>query len=739
MHHSPITQDLLLIGGGHSHAIALRMWGMRPLPGVRVTLLTDGSDTPYSGMLPGHVAGFYRREDCHINLRSLCQFAGAQLLIDRAIGLDLVNHRVLCAQRPPITFDVLSIDIGSTPQIPRLASGSGVAAKPVPQFLRWWDELCDRLPHHDQPFGLGIIGGGAGGVELALAMHRRLQAIGQPFTLHLFHRTAELMPRHNAWVSRRFHQLLLERGIHLHLQESVKAVQAGQVICESGLTIACEESVWVTSATAPSWLGAAGLAVTPEGFVQVNDDLQSVSHPQVFAAGDVATMVHYDRPKAGVFAVRQGKPLLKNLQRALLQKPLQPYHPQAQFLSLIGTADGAAMASRGRWGWQSRWLWQWKDRIDRAFMHQFSHLPEMPHEAGEKVREPEELAAAMPCFGCGAKVGSSTLENVLHRLHPIAPSPHPSMLIALDAPDDAAVLQLPPGQLLVQTIDYFPALINDPYLFGQIAAHHSLSDLFAMGARPHSALAIATVPYGTAAKQEEILYQVLAGAVKVLQAAQADLIGGHTIAGETLAFGLSCNGLADADRLLRKGGMQPGQGLILTKPLGIGTLFAAAMRRRAQAAWIDQAIATMLISNQFAVDCFLRHATACTDITGFGLLGHLGEMVQASGVAVCLNGAAIPILPGARETVQQGIFSSLYEQNLRASAWIHERTTASQHPDYPLWFDPQTAGGLLAAVPLDQVNACLKTLKAVGYAHCALVGRVVPLVGDVAPITIVGV
>lgn len=731
---SPITQDLLLIGGGHSHAIALRQWGMRPLPGVRITLLTETSDTPYSGMLPGHVAGFYDREACHINLRSLCEFAGAQLLIDRVIGLDLVNHQALCHQRPPVAFDLVSIDVGSTPLTPLLPSelGSSVMAKPVPQFLHWWNELCERLPSGDRPFVLGIIGGGAGGVELALTMHQRLRAIGRPFTLHLFQRTAVLLPRHNAWVQQRFYQLLTERGIQIHLQEPVQAVQAGQIICASGLTIACDESVWVTQATAPGWLRAAGLAVTAAGFVQVNDYLQSVSHPPVFAAGDVATMVNYDRPKAGVFAVRQGPPLVKNLQNALLQKPLQPYRPQAQFLSLIGTGDGAAVASRGRWGWQSRLLWQWKDRIDRGFMRKFSHLPEMPNERDGQPTDRD----AMPCRGCGAKVGSTTLENVLHRLRPLSPRT-PSALIALDTPDDAAVWQIPAGKLLVQTIDYFPALINDPYVFGQIAANHSLSDLFAMGALPHSALAIATVPYGTAAKQEEILYQVLAGAMQVLQAAQAELIGGHTIAGETLAFGLSCNGLTTPDRLLRKGGMLPGQGLILTKPLGTGTLFAAAMRRQAKAIWIDQAIATMLISNQAAAAVFGQYATACTDITGFGLLGHLGEMVRAAAVTVWLDRAAIPILPGARAMVQQGFLSSLHGQNLRAQEWLGDRAEASRHPDDPLLFDPQTAGGLLAAVPLDQVDACLTGLKAVGYADAAMIGRVVPLMPGMAPIAMV--
>jgi selenide, water dikinase len=760
----PITHDVLLLGGGHSHAIALRLWGMNPLPGVRLTLLTDGSDTPYSGMLPGHVAGSYSRDLCHIDLRSLCQFAGAQLLIDRAIGLDLANHRVLCAQRPPIAFDLLSIDIGSTPTIPDLPEGSpqGITAKPVPQFLAWWERLCDRLNQSPHPLTLGIIGGGAGGVELSLTMHHRLQALYQPtatpFKVHLFQRGAALMPQHNSWVRRQFQQLLTDRGIQVHLQAHVESVQLGQILCTSGLTVACDEIVWVTHATAPDWLRQAGLGVTAAGFVAVNEYLQSISHPTVFAAGDVATMIRYDRPKAGVFAVRQGPPLVKNLQRAVLGQSLHPYHPQAHVLGLIGTADGSAVASWGSVGWRSRWLWQWKDRIDRSFMQKFSHLPPMPPnpdtDRGYGSKQPS--VPQMHCLGCGAKVGSQTLAQVLHRIHSdrlnspplprsqkscdhalcpesLAVAADPStadqatILIDLSAPDDAAVLQIPAGKVLVQTVDYFPAFLSDPYLFGQIATHHSLSDLFAMGAVPHSALAIATIPYGTPAHQAETLYQVLSGAIKALQAVNAQLVGGHTTEGETLAFGLSCNGLATPDHLLCKSGLQPGQVLILTKPIGTGTLLAAALQRRAKPQWIDGAIDSMLHSNQSAAACFLQHqATACTDITGFGLLGHIGEMVRASGVAVELDLAALPVLAGARATTQQGIMSSLYAQNLQASELIAQCSRVSTHPDYPLLFDPQTSGGLLASVPASQAAACLVALHQVGLRHSAIVGRVLP-------------
>jgi selenide,water dikinase len=406
-------KDLVLIGGGHSHAIALKNFSQKPISGVRITLITDVRHTPYSGMLPGYVAGLYTFNECHIDLQSLTEFAKVRMLTDKAIGLDLVNNRVICANRSPVPFDLLSIDIGSTPATATVpgAAEHTIPVKPISKFLAYWEELTaavERFP--EQKMRIGIVGGGAGGVELALAVRARLQRIyrqnqqisqkpgflekpsetrffgksGFLNELHLFHRGAKLLPERNPWVGRKLESILRRGGVRLHLGESVAAVErilgTGEmpvlrVGCESGLEVECDRVFWVTQAGAASWLKKSGLATDDRGFILVNDALQSISHPQVFAAGDVATMVNHPRPKAGVFAVRQGQPLLENLQRSLLGKPLKPFVPQKQFLILVGTGDERAIASRGclAVGPHSL-LWRWKDKIDREFMERFANL-----------------------------------------------------------------------------------------------------------------------------------------------------------------------------------------------------------------------------------------------------------------------------------------------------------------------------------------------------------------------------
>ena len=502
--------------------------------------------------------------------------------------------------------------------------------------------------------------------------------------------------------------------------------------CDSGLEVECDILFWVTQASAAPWLQKAGLATDARGFILVNEKLQSISHPQIFAAGDVATMVNHSRPKAGVFAVRQGKPLFENLQRALLGKPLKSFIPQKKFLILIGTGDERAIASRGRIGFgPHRLLWRWKDRIDRKFMDRFSNLT---MEGKKQKVEGKRKDFPMHCAGCGAKVGSRVLENVLHKIP--QEIKRDDILIGIDTPDDAAVVRIPTDRVMVQTIDYFRGLVDDPYLLGKITANHCLSDLFAMGAIPQSGLAIATIPYASPTKQEDSLYQLLLGATEVLNQSGAVLIGGHTTEGEELAFGLTCNGLASPEKLLHNRGMQPGDVLILTKALGTGTLFAADMRLKARGRWIESAIRSMLVSNQNAAQLLLEYgATACTDVTGFGLVGHLLEMLKGQKVGVELDMEAIPVLPGVTETLAQGIFSSLYPENLQLSASIPNREQASLHPLYPLLFDPQTSGGLLATIPAESASACLNALQQ-EYSESRIIGRVLLLDTGMLPIKI---
>ncbi len=765
----PILRDIVLVGGGHSHVVALKSFAMKPMAGVRLTVICTDTHTPYSGMLPGYVAGHYDYDAVHIDLGKLCAFAGARLYKAEVTGIDRAAKKVMCKGRPDVDYDVLSINIGSSPQVQSVVGANefAVPVKPIAQFNERWLALLARS---ELPLNIAVVGGGAGGVELLLAMQHRMKQA----RFNLFTEGTSILPTHSAAVQRRFADVLAKRGVAVHPNAAVTRVAQNQLHVGHGVTLQTfdfDEVMWVTQAGGAAWLAGTGLALDPRGFIEVNDCLQSTTDSNIFAAGDIANMANYKLEKAGVFAVRQGMPLAENLRRSVQGVALSPYRPQKRWLALISTGNQQAVASRGAlWGFITQLgmggtnasgglLWRWKDWIDQRFMRRFSEFPDMEDvsrkprpirlaaEANVKLTSEESLQAisaiAMRCGGCGAKVGATVLSRALGSLSPIE---RDDVLIGLHAPDDAAVVRVPAGKAMVHTVDFFRAFIDDPYIFGRVAANHALGDIFAMGGTAQSATAIATVPPGLEAKVEATLRDMMQGAVEVLNAAGCALVGGHTGEGKELALGFAINGLVDIasdgvtlPRTMTKGAMRAGDVLILTKPMGTGTLFAALPKGKAKGRWIDAALASMQQSNQAGAACLLAHgATACTDLTGFGLLGHLVEMTKPSGVDAEINLAALPLLDGAEECVKAGITSSLQSANVRLRRAIKNQEAFINHPRYPLIFDPQTAGGLLASVPKESVDACVAELKALGYTHTAIIGRILPMGDAMEAITLRG-
>ena len=767
---TPIVRDVVLIGGGHGHAYVLKNFGMNPMPGVRVTLITRDVVTPYSGMLPGHIAGFYTREECHIDLAILGRFANATLVHAEAVGVDTTQKLVqLNGGRPPVHYDVLSIDIGSTPSMDQsltatsTQSPSVTPVKPIDGFSARWDIIRERILTSKGRTDLLVVGGGAGGCELALAMEarlrRELERAGRSpkecVRVTLLTRGASVMTSHNQSVRAAMMDILASRGIRVECNARVAGHIDGGVVCADERIFRADEVVWCTQAGAAPWLASIdGLALDRAGFICVDAHMET-SVPGIFACGDIASLPEA-RPKAGVFAVRAGPFVASNL-RAYLEgvdrTQWWEYRPQTTFLGLIGTGEkSVCVASKGSMCIVADWTWDLKDWIDRKWMAGYTYaLPAMEEPGGENSLAGVSSSvadaagedaicvlnhASMRCGGCGAKVGASTLSRVMERLvHEFGGVPtRPEVLVGLDAPDDGAVVAAPTSgeSVLVHTVDFFREMISDAYVFGQIAANHALSDCHAMGAQPVSALAIAVVPYAVEKKVEHQLYQMMAGACKVLKECNCALVGGHTCEGQELALGFAVNGVASKTDVLSKGGGKPGDKIILTKALGTGTILAAEMRRLTSGAAWKAAVESMCQSNRRAAQIVREHgAKACTDVTGFGCLGHLVEMLRGSTppATARLHLSKVPLLPGAQDCVDRKIFSSLQPANLRLKRAVRNEVQAKGNPKYPLLFDPQTAGGLLACVPSDAADACLAALAAAGYRSAAIIGEIMEETG----------
>lgn len=726
-----LQKDLVFVGGGHAHALALRMLAMAPIAGLRLTLISPASHTPYSGMLPGLVAGHYSFEQTHIDLARLCQWAGVRFICAEVSAIDPLGQQLSIKGRPPLAYDVLSLDVGSEPELDSVpgARRYSVPVKPVSGLWERWGLLRERLqasPENTE-HRIAMVGGGAGSIELITAMAEQFssdsQFAGQRVSFSLYCGGKDILQGYNAGARKAAVAVLANYGIEVHLNCRVEKVDSDCLWMRGAGQFAFDELFWCTGAAAMSFIANSTMKTDERGFLATKNTLQALDYGNIFGTGDCASQVEHPRPKAGVYAVRQGPVLAGNLRSYLLNKPLKSHIPQSKFLSLLSLGAKYATADRGPLSVSGAWVWRWKDRIDREFMSRFEALENMETDTGGDTLLPEQGTAEgqAPCGGCGAKVGADVLGEVLAELS----QQYPGYCPAAGA-DDAVLIPAPSGAAIVQSIDTLRQIVADPFVMGRIAANHALSDLYASGANPVSALAAISLPFSVPDLLRSDLEQLLAGALHEFSAVDCALLGGHTMQGPELSVGFVVNGwcAAGENGFLGKRGMRDGDHLVMTKPLGTGTLFAGHMQQQVDGRAIHSAIQMMLQSNAAASKLAIKHqVSACTDVTGFGLAGHLLEML-GPGFEATLQLSALAILPGALKAIESGIRSTMHVANARASVASISIAASADRARAELLFDPQTSGGLLMAVSQARSAQLCSDLVAAGYGQATVMGEV---------------
>ena len=696
------SRHVVLLGIGHTNAHILRMYGMQRIEDTALTCISNFNLASYSGMMPAVLAGQVPPEQMQIDLVRLCASAGARLVTDTVTGLDPKTQQIIFEQRPAMPYDLLSIGIGSTAARPNidLTGDHIIEIKPMQTFLHRLKQNLKRLQHtfSNRPLQVAIVGSGAAGVEIAFCLPAFLQDNWKGrFDISVVTRSPHLLADANPATQRLASAECERRRITTFTDATINSIQPDCLVAADGTQIPADLVIWSTGASAPALLSQLKLETDDQGFLLTHRTLQSITDPHVFAVGDAGTIQHSPTPKAGVYAVRQGPVLWENLQRALSDAPLITYKPQRSFLQLLNTGDGSAI---GQWkgiSTSGRWLMKLKHSIDSKFM---------------KMYEPIQMTddEPMQCRGCGCKVGSGLLNSAL-------PSAGKIQF------DDAAEIGKTADYKLVASTDFFTSPFLDPYLAGRVAALHAASDIVASGARPKHALSNVVIPEGPAVAQRSTLCELLAGAKREFDAMGAAIVGGHTIEGPRLEVGFTVIGNAVGSNLLQKQNLQEGDGLYITKPLGIGVLLAAHMRSRCKAEHYSELVKAMLErQHEYAALAVNSGVTAGTDITGFGLAGHLLEMLEASSLAATLRLENLPTLPGASEAIAVGIQSSLAPSNRLAVTKVDASSVARQSARFELLFDPQTCGGLLlgmtdrAATQLNTaiVNAELRPLIKIG-------------------------
>lgn len=356
---------LVLLGGGHSHVEVLLQAPTLGMP-ADIVLVEPHPALPYTGMVPGFIAGFYGLSDILIDLTALCIRAGAELKRARATSIDARGKVVTCDDGTSVAYDLLSIDIGSTLDlsVPGAAEYA-LAVRPLRRFVETWPDVVRRTSN------MAVVGAGAAGIELALAVHRALVTRGITPSITVIGDA----PRIAAGVSERARTHLEyacgRRGIRLLLGARVAEITPSAVLMQDGAELAVDAVMWSTGPAAPAWLRGTGLELDERGFLSVDGALRVGGRPDLYAAGDIASVQAHPRPKSGVYAVRAAPLLARNLKRALLGQQPETYVPQRHALALIGTGDRRAVAAYGAFGAEGAWVWRWKDRIDRRFVQRY--------------------------------------------------------------------------------------------------------------------------------------------------------------------------------------------------------------------------------------------------------------------------------------------------------------------------------------------------------------------------------
>lgn len=697
------------------------MWMQNRLENTDLTCLSNFPVATYSGMLPGVLAGLYREAQMQIDLVRLCAKTGARLLTDTVTGLDLIHRRVLFQDRPAVPFDVLSIGIGSVPATDHveITDQSVVCIKPMQTFL---PRLRTALGVAGQrctaaSLQVAVVGGGVAGIEVALCLKTFLrQQTERPFQITVVAGSRDILPGVSASMRTRARRAL--DGLKLVTGKMVTQVGDGAVVLDDHSRHSADLVIWATGAAAPPIFQRLGLPLDDRGFLLTDSTLQVVGQQAIFAVGDSGSLEKESIPKAGVYAVRQGPVLWENIQRSVRHKSLQHFRPQHNFLKLLNIGDGQAIGEWKGFSFQGRWAMKLKDRIDRKFMSMYQ-MSGSPMEQG-----------AMPCRGCGCKLSSDVLRSSLDSGLTGHAQQKPEL-------DDAAIIEFKSGASIGISTDFFSAPFDDAYLNGRVAAAHAASDLIATGLQIRSAVANVVIPEGTPASQQQILSDILAGANREFSAMGATIVGGHTITGPRWELGFTVVGEQTGRNLLRKSGLQVDDRLYLTKPLGTGILLAAHMRGCCAAEDYSNLVQTMLNSQhqlaKIAVECGVISGT---DVTGFGLLGHLAEMLEASQMSAVLCFDRIPVLSGVKAALSADIQSTLAPSNRSILNHVEASGAIRNQTEFPVLWDPQTCGGLLLAVPEANCELFQTSLRNDCISSVVLIGEIVESTSNIRRITV---
>lgn len=705
----PITNDLVLIGGGHSHLSVLMKLSKKPLNGNRITLITNEIDTPYSGMIPGYIEGIYSWRDSHIDLYRLCLKLNVRFIHAEVERVSAYEKEIYFKDRPKIKFDVLSINTGIQSNN-REIKGAAKYCLPVKPISKLTNNFLNKITNFKS---IAFIGGGAGSVELALAIKKRFLNINQDIKITIITGKRGLLSTFPQKTKLTSLKTLEKFKIDIIEYKRVLEVKPKQIILSDKSILKIDKAILSTNSMTPKWLAKSDILLTKDNYILVNKSFQT-NYKYVFASGDVIDFNNQNLKKAGVFAVRSGKPLAINIRKFILGKKLVEYKFNKNYLALIGTSKRSAIATKYNLTFNSRFFFYLKKYIDQNFIKKFSDfrirkkftLDALKTDVlnifvkhKEKITDENDI---MQCKGCAAKVPLNALKQAL-----------PKDIVSTS--EDAVSV---PGQPeLYQTVDMISSIITDPFLLGKIAANHSISDMVSVNSKITSAMMILQLPLSKTEINSRDLEQVLLGANEIFKTIDCPLIGGHTMIGKDkdpiIGFSILGQKQKKIKIVKNRRKIKTKDLLILTEKIGSGLIFAGINNYLIDSYFQIDVIKQMIKGNlNFGKISNQLNILSMTDITGFGLANHLLNLIKRdnskTGLTIYPN--KIPLFEGVNECLNKDIKSSLFKSNydIAQKDIIYKRDKSKLDN---ILYDPQTVGGIAFIIPQEEKYKHFKVLK----------------------------
>lgn len=678
-----------MIGGGHSHIQVLKTLSEQAAKPFEVILVTNVIETPYSGMLPGQLAGWYEQSETHFNLLKVCAQSQTTLIQATVTGIDPTKKVVHLAGRPPLDYDFCSINVGVRPWQPRGCENNPfvMAVKPISEILSRWKSMDDSLPKR-----VLVVGAGAAGFEISNIVNARTPAT----EVSLIDSGSLVLPTFGSSTRQKAEKILRRNSITTLLNHKLIEVQDQKAIFENQPEILFDRMILSTGALAPAWFKETSLDLSQDGYLLVDETLKT-SDPFIFAAGDCIHFSPHPLPKSGVFAVRQGPILTENLLAQAQGNGLQSYRPQKRSLALLVSAKKRALFSYGPISFESAAAWTLKDLIDRRFMRMFGGMePAMQSLPGD---------AENTCGGCGGKVESQIVQNAVQNLKL---DPEIKKLLPLHI-DDVGEFQN-----LAVSIDGFRSFTQDLFLFGKIATLHALNDIWASGSVPNAITVQVNLPEMPPLQRSRHLKEMMEGVFEVLKKWNIQLLNAHT--SESVEYSISMTSIGQIKNRWRKSPLGRNLSLILTKPVGSGVYLQALMKGQlTQRGWSELKAHLEQDHGDWAMKTTVPIQNS-TDISGFGLWGHLQEMLGDELELKDLKIGQVPELSEFNHYLALGNQPHLLASNQK-SLFPNNFTLAD------CGFDPQTNGPLLLAVEINQAKRLVQELQDCGFLKAQIIGQ----------------